>query len=105
MEFFVSAFLLTASIVLCVKSNFISARTYLLFAILAWASFLLTFRLNFLIRSVLKESDMSGYSNHFVAGVLEYDKALLTIKLSLGLLFLSLGLLLFFPIKKSNNKE
>lgn len=100
MEIAVSVVFLLVAVGLCLKSSLISPRIYYLFAIFGWCIFLLTFRLNFLIRSVLGESRVFEHSSPFVSGVLAYDEALLDIKISLGLLFLSLALLVFFPTRK-----
>ena len=105
MSLYISILLLLLAVVLCAKSHWISPRIYYLFGALGWGGFLLTFYMNVMIRVAIKQAGPVTTKADFVAGILAYENVLWEVKLSLGLLLLSLALLIFFPVKAANGRK
>jgi len=89
----------------CIYKNI--ALKLAFFAVTAiWAAFLLIFYLDIVVRLlVVRNSELKIYPNSFAAGVVEYNRSIFYVKVSILISFLSQGFLLLMSlVEGSKNK-
>jgi len=98
MSIYISGVILLIAVWLCLKPYVAATfRAYFILGILAWGALLLTFYMDGLVRAAALLTASPQSTRPFFAGILAYKQVLSEIRISAGLLLVSLALLAIFP--------
>lgn len=104
MSLYVSLLILAVAIFLARRVASEIVRTYFALAVLGWAGLLLTLYMEALVRAAARQVANPQSTDLFYAGILAYKNVLGEIRISMGLLVISLAVLILFPSRFGRSK-